>query len=162
MRIIGIDPGIRHTGYAIGDNRGKRIASGVLIPPIKGKLLAHQVIRYVLTELHKLLIKHKPKLAAVEEVVWQGRRKRIMFPLSLVAGAVVGFLLARGISVYVLTPTMKKNKPQPGLSDHENDAYGLLNAAVLAEAAVKSSTPRKPSAAQLRKIIATEIVHGNS
>ncbi|GLQ16232.1 crossover junction endodeoxyribonuclease RuvC [Maritalea porphyrae] len=68
IRILGIDPGLRNTGWGIIDQIGNRltyVASGVVQPPIKDDLPVR------LLGLHEgikeLIAKHKPDEAAVEE-----------------------------------------------------------------------------------------------
>jgi len=68
IRILGIDPGLRNTGWGIIDQTGNRltyVASGVVQPPIKDDLPVR------LLGLHEgikeLIAIHKPDEAAVEE-----------------------------------------------------------------------------------------------
>ena len=163
MVILGIDPGIRHTGYVLlKDNR--LIARGTLIPPGKGRVTLAQVIPFLLAELGVLI--GKADVAAVEEVVWQGHRRRTMFPLAHIAGALVAALVARGVPTYLLTPAMKSRKPiSKGIarrlkSDHERDAYNLAIIARNAESAIGTSCNAKPVAVARRRLSVGGSVHG--
>ncbi|MDR0803920.1 MAG: crossover junction endodeoxyribonuclease RuvC [Rickettsiales bacterium] len=67
MRILGIDPGLRHTGWAIIDSSGqtrKYIASGVILPPTTGELPDR--LAYIFDEVGRLVDEAKPDSAAIE------------------------------------------------------------------------------------------------
>src|SRR5262245_20676360 len=101
MRIIGIDPGLRHTGYNVLED-GKSIASGTLVPP-DDSLTITSVLSYVLPRLYNVIGQYAPTIAVVEEVAWYGRPKKITLPLSHVAGAIMGLCAAVGLYTYSLT-----------------------------------------------------------
>lgn len=68
MRIIGLDPGLRHTGWGVVDSIGNRlvyIASGTISPdagvPLSGRL------RALHDGLEQVIDNHAPDEAAVEE-----------------------------------------------------------------------------------------------
>lgn len=125
--VLGVDPGLRHTGWAIVAN-GKLGAHGLILTPGTGKLSVARALAFILPALDEVEEVHTPDVAAVEEVVWRGVRRKITMPLSHVAGAIVGSLVARGVRTYLLTPSMKAKK-LPRLygewSDHEQDAARL-------------------------------------
>lgn len=138
MIILGVDPGLRHTGYALVD--GPRLVSRGTIDlssPDPTPLTPVDVIPSVLRELVDLA--GLAAVGAVEEVVWQGQRRRGMLPLAHVAGAVAAWLLGQGIPVYLLTPAMKHKGAIPkGIArrlktPHERDAYRLARFAARAE-----------------------------
>lgn len=67
-RIIGIDPGLNHTGWGIIEKKGnelKFIACGVISVPAKGSL-AHRVLQ-LSNALGGILAQHQPQHAAIEE-----------------------------------------------------------------------------------------------
>ena len=143
------------------------VETGVLIP--LGALTTESVIRYTITGLGKVFDTWHPEYAAVEQVAWFGRRSRVTMPLSHVAGAITGFLLGRGVSTFLLLPTMKGERtikiPRVGRgwSDHEQDAYRLAMTAgecVTARRVGASSSLRKLSAALRRCITAPQRVPG--
>ena len=126
-RILGVDPGIRHTGWAIVDN-GRLGRHGLLYTPGPGRLLVSEVLAFVLPLLSKVADRETASMAAIEEVVWRGMRRRVTMPLSHVAGAIAGMLVERGLDVYLLTPSMKAKelpKLRGNWSDHEQDAARL-------------------------------------
>jgi crossover junction endodeoxyribonuclease RuvC len=68
VRILGIDPGLRHTGWGVIEAEGARlayVASGAIHPPTEGDLAQR------LSALHRALVDviaaHEPDEAAVEE-----------------------------------------------------------------------------------------------
>lgn len=68
MRILGIDPGLRHTGWGIIDvvhNSYTAIAHGTISVPDKGGL-AHRLNR-LFQEITSVIETHQPHEAAVEE-----------------------------------------------------------------------------------------------
>lgn len=79
VRIIGIDPGLRHCGWGVITSHGNRlsfVASGAIAPPVSGSLAARLVF------LHKALVeiveRFGPDEAAVEETfVNQGARSAL-------------------------------------------------------------------------------------
>ena len=67
-RIMGLDPGLRNTGWGVIDcldNRIKHVAHGRISPSPDGELSARLVILH--KELTTLIQKHKPDEAALEE-----------------------------------------------------------------------------------------------
>jgi crossover junction endodeoxyribonuclease RuvC len=68
MRIIGLDPGLRHTGWgvvAIDGNRLRHIADGAVHPPATGTLAERLFALF--DGLGKVLEEQRPDAAAVEE-----------------------------------------------------------------------------------------------
>lgn len=66
-RILGIDPGLLHTGWAIIESVGngrKYIASGVILPPKTGEL-AHR-LAFIFNEVSKLVDTFAPDEASME------------------------------------------------------------------------------------------------
>lgn len=69
MRIIGIDPGLRHTGWGIIDKDGSRIsfvAAGVINANTETAL--SERLAEIFTSLGQIIDEYKPQEAAVEEV----------------------------------------------------------------------------------------------
>lgn len=158
--ILGLDPGIRHTGWGLVDN-GKPRRWGLWLTPGTGKLTSAQVLAFVLPNLDTLVAKYNPTYAAVEEVVWQGIRRRITFPLAHVAGGLVGFLVARGVRVLIVSPSMKNHqqlKLRGNPSEHELDAIRLALRAHDADTVAEDSSLSRRSLATARKIIAVRSV----
>lgn len=124
MKILGVDPGLLHTGWAVLDN-GRITARGVILFPEEGKHPTEEYVRYIVPEMIKVITAHRPAYGAVEQVAWHGRKQRVTMPLSHVAGAIIGVLYSHGVHVCMLTPNMKKGitlKQPASWSDHEYDA----------------------------------------
>jgi crossover junction endodeoxyribonuclease RuvC len=68
MRILGIDPGLRSTGFGLIDKQGQRlhyVASGCIKTPA-GEL--PERLKIILTLLGEVIAQHQPQLAVVEKV----------------------------------------------------------------------------------------------
>ena len=158
--ILGVDPGVKHSGYAVVQGRTV-LEHGVIVPPGRGKLSAGQAIEAVLVGLEAVLRRHKITVAAVEEVQWYGYRQRITLPLAHVAGAVMGLLLGRGIPVYSILASQRRLCPvkrsKRGWDEHDLDALELAQLVQLAENvsdASAASDRKRLSAVLARKICA--------
>jgi len=160
--ILGIDPGIRNTGWALVRN-GRPTKWGLWETPGEGRLTSAMVLAWVLPKLGALVAAEKPTSAAVEEVVWQGRAKRIALPLAHVAGAIAALLVARGVRVLLVSPNMKdhdalvlRGDPSP----HELDAARLAMRARDADGVAGDTGRSKRSRAEAQRIIAARSVPG--
>ncbi|MGF1477717.1 MAG: crossover junction endodeoxyribonuclease RuvC [Geminicoccaceae bacterium] len=70
IRVIGLDPGLTHTGWGIVDVAGNRhsfVASNRITGDAK-QSLAHR-LDYLYRELTKVILEWRPEIAAVEETV---------------------------------------------------------------------------------------------
>jgi len=68
VRILGIDPGLRHTGWGVIEAEGARlsyVASGAIHPPTEGELAFR--LRTLHEALGAVIALHEPDEAAVEE-----------------------------------------------------------------------------------------------
>lgn len=68
MRILGIDPGLRITGFGILDKEGQQlgyVASGCIRTP-EGELPRR--LKVILESLREVIAQHRPQLVAVEKV----------------------------------------------------------------------------------------------
>ncbi len=68
MRILGIDPGLRITGFGILDKEGQQlgyVASGCIRTP-EGELPGR--LKVILESLREVIAQHRPQLVAVEKV----------------------------------------------------------------------------------------------
>lgn len=126
MVILGVDPGIKHTGLCVLDN-GKPVFTTTLIPPGRGKFLVSEVLCHILPAINAAISKYTPSVTVVEEVTWYGRARRAMLPLAHIAGAIVGTSIARSVDTYLLLANMRnKTKRWPTKwTEHERDAARL-------------------------------------
>lgn len=69
LRILGLDPGLRRTGWGIVeavDNRLRHIANGTIRPPTDGEMADR--LAHLHFELERVIAAHAPAAAAVEAV----------------------------------------------------------------------------------------------
>jgi len=78
-RILGIDPGIRHTGFGVVDAEGPRhlrVASGVISPDSEASLAER--LLYLDREMKRILDRFRPELCAFEQVFYHKNPKSMM------------------------------------------------------------------------------------
>ena len=100
LRIIGLDPGLRHTGWGIITLQGdklKPVAAGVINVPEK-QTLAERLKRLHL-ELHDILTQFKPDQAAVEET-FSNTNAQSTLKLGMARGVVMVAPALHGVPVY--------------------------------------------------------------
>jgi crossover junction endodeoxyribonuclease RuvC len=99
MRIIGLDPGLRHTGWgivAIDGNRLHHVADGAIHPPVAGTLAERLVALF--EGLGEVLAAHRPGAAAVEET-FLNKNPGSTLKLGAARGVVLLAPALRGIPV---------------------------------------------------------------
>jgi hypothetical protein len=164
MTILGVDPGLRHTGWCVLGDAGVVAARGTIVPAGRGRIQPHEVLNIVLPELGRVVDRYQPSIGVVEQVAWYGSSKRITLPLSHVAGGIAGFLVGLGLSVYLLLASMRGDEcARRGWTQHERDAYELASVAKRHQAALaagdRSALPERSAAAR-RIITAGRAAHG--
>ena len=104
LRIIGIDPGSRATGYGVVEHRDGRVvhvAHGTLRPPVGGALSDR------LASLHRgiseVVLREAPEAAVVEQV-FLAANARSALVLGQARGTVLASLGAAGLPVFELAP----------------------------------------------------------
>lgn len=104
-RILGIDPGIRKTGYGIVDVEGsvyRHVASGMIKPdpaaPIEERLLR------ICSELTRIIEREKPDRAAIENVFYH-RNPRSMLILGQAQAAALLAMAQADLPVAHYAPT---------------------------------------------------------
>ena len=154
VKVLGVDPGLRHTGLAILDAKGKVLDHTTLLYPEEGKHPTEAYLRFILPLVATYTRCFEPTAAAVEQVGWYRRAVRITLPLSHVAGALVGLLYAAGLDVFLLMGNMKEKgkRPPRGWDEHQLDA-ALLAKRVLT--ALRAGDADERSAAVLARRITT-------
>lgn len=89
MMIIGLDPGLCHTGWGVIESNGgkmKAVGSGVISP--KRNLPLGERLLCVMTELENILQAHQPNIAAIEDV-FIGTHKNAAFTLGQAQGVLL-------------------------------------------------------------------------
>lgn len=102
-RIIGIDPGSRHTGFGIIDHQGQaltHIAHGVIKTPTAD--LADRLY-CIFSSLQETLHQHRPSEAAIEQVFVKVNVQSAL-KLGQARGAALTALAAHGLSIAEYAP----------------------------------------------------------
>ncbi|MDR2463174.1 MAG: crossover junction endodeoxyribonuclease RuvC [Verrucomicrobiales bacterium] len=99
MKIIGIDPSIRSTGYGIIESDGRRlsaVAFGTIPNPVKRSPEAS--LLNIVERLRDVLREHRPEQAAIEKIIFvQSVRTAII--MGTARGAALVALAEAGLSV---------------------------------------------------------------
>jgi len=108
MRIFGVDPGSKCTGYGCIETNGSRhrvVVCGALTPPARAtfpeKLLA------IHAELSKLLTRHRPDSVAIEDLFY-AKNARSALQLGHVRGVLILAASEAGLPVAEYSPTEVK------------------------------------------------------
>ncbi len=107
MRILGIDPGLRITGFGVIDVDGPRIdyvASGIVRTP-EGDLAER--LRVIFEGLREVVATHRPACAAVENVFVNVNPHSTLL-LGQARGAAICALVAAGLGVHEYTALQTK------------------------------------------------------
>jgi crossover junction endodeoxyribonuclease RuvC len=110
VRVLGVDPGSRHCGWAIVDGDGPRlcrVAGGVLSPGAKTPL--PQRLGALITDLEALFAQFTPAALAVEAGFVQ-KNPRTALVLGQARGLPIALAAARGIPVHEYAPALVKRR----------------------------------------------------
>ena len=94
MNIIGFDPGIDFTGFAVIDGSAKKpkyVSSGIIENIPARKFPTHQRLAHIQQEALKLLAKHQPQYCGVEQP-FSGAFPKSALTLSMALGAIMAAL----------------------------------------------------------------------
>jgi len=108
LRILGIDPGSRATGYGVIAKKGNKlsyIACGII--RLGDKYSFNDRLKVIFDGLCEVIETHKPVVAAVEDV-FVAANPRTALKLGHARGAAVLAALQNGLAVYDYTPRMVK------------------------------------------------------
>jgi len=107
MRILGVDPGSRKTGYGVVDIDGNRIthvAHGVIAVG-EGEFVAR--LGKLFSSLSSLIAEHQPSCAAMEDV-FMARNASSALKLGQARGALIAACTHAGLDVAAYSPTAVK------------------------------------------------------
>lgn len=109
MRILGIDPGSRITGYGVIEKRGNRLVhwdNGAIhtdrAPDFPGRLLT------IFRGIDDVIDRYSPDVVAVEEVFFS-RNVQSALTLGQARGAAIAAAANRGLPVFEYTPMQIKS-----------------------------------------------------
>ena len=108
LRILGIDPGSRATGYGVITKKANRlyyVTCGVI--RLGDKYVFNDRLKVIFDGLCEVIESHKPSVAAVEDV-FVAANPRTALKLGHARGAAVLAALQNGLRVYDYTPRMVK------------------------------------------------------
>ena len=108
IRIIGLDPGLRRTGWGVVDSDGVRliyVASGVITPPTDDELAYR--LRAIYEGVTGVIASFKPSEAAVEET-FVNDNPRSTLKLGQARGTVLLAPAMAGLKVAEYTPNLIK------------------------------------------------------
>lgn len=109
VRILGLDPGSRFTGYGVIERRGRRlvaVAQGRIALPARDPLADRLVI--LCRELRGLVRRHQPD-AAVLESLFRGVNNRSLIVLAQARGALLATLAEEGLAISEYSPAEIKS-----------------------------------------------------
>ncbi len=108
IRIVGLDPGLRRTGWGVLDSDGVRliyVASGVIVPPADDDLAYR--LRFLFEGVSGILASFKPQEAAVEET-FVNDNPRSTLKLGQARGTILLAPAMAGLKVAEYTPNLIK------------------------------------------------------
>jgi crossover junction endodeoxyribonuclease RuvC len=108
MRVLGLDPGLRHTGWGVIDvtaNRLNHVADGVVHAPVDGPLAMRLVALF--RHLGEVVQRYRPDEAAVEET-FVNKNAVSTLRLGLARGVVLLAPAERGVPVAEYSANMIK------------------------------------------------------
>ncbi len=93
MRIVGIDPGIRVTGFGILEKNEKLsvLSYGTITPPVQNSM--EEKLKYLYSDAMEIIDKYKPDLFAIESTFYQKNVKS-----ALILGQAKGSILLAAVN----------------------------------------------------------------
>ena len=151
-RILGIDPGLLHTGWAIIDVKGnerKYIASGVILPPTKMSLADR--LAFIFNGVSELCDTFQPNECSIE-VIFVNKNGKTTLLLGHARAAAITAVAVKNIPVFEYEPNkVKKALTSIGHAD-KDQIYKMLT--ILLPAA-------HPKTADESDAIAIALTHAN-
>ncbi len=152
-RILGIDPGLLHTGWAIIDVAGssrKYVASGVILPPTKIDFA--QRLAFIFNGVSEICKKFKPTECSIE-VIFVNKNGKTTLLLGHARSAAITAVATKDIPVFEYEPN-KVKKALTGIGHADKDQiYKMLT--ILLPAA-------HPKTADESDAIAIALTHANT
>lgn len=152
-RIIGIDPGLLHTGWSIIDIAGstsKYVASGVILPPTK--LPFEQRLAFIFNGIDELCKNFKPTECSIE-VIFVNKNGKTTLLLGHARAAAITAVAINDIPVFEYEPN-KVKKALTGMGHADKDQIYKMLTILLPTAHPK--TPDESDA------IAIALTHANT
>jgi len=126
-RILGIDPGLLHTGWAIIDIKGNErryIASGVILPPTKLDLAER--LAFIFNNVSELCEEFQPNECGIE-IIFVNKNGKTTLLLGHARAAAITAVAVKNIAVFEYEPNkVKKALTSMGHADKEQ-IYKMLS-----------------------------------
>ena len=108
MRVLGVDPSLRSTGYAIveGDRKKQKVIEFGLIKTSSSESL-EESLKHIAALMEEVVIKHVPDCLAIENV-FTARNSRVALQLGHVRGVVILICTRCGLETYPYAATRIK------------------------------------------------------
>ena len=134
LRLLGIDPGLNHTGWGMIDVNGNRlsfIACGRINPPAKAEMAER--LAFLHTALRGIIQEHRPQEAAIEET-FVNNNSASALKLGMARGAAMLAPALEGLKVAEYSANLiKKSVSGYGHSDKDQVAHMIKILLPLAE-----------------------------
>ena len=152
-RILGIDPGLLHTGWAIIDVAGstrKYVASGVILPPTKIDFA--QRLAFIFNGISELCEKFNPTECSIE-IIFVNKNGKTTLLLGHARAAAITAVATKNIPVFEYEPN-KVKKALTGMGHAEKDQIYKMLSILLPTA--------HPKTADESDAIAIALTHANT
>ena len=127
MRLLGLDPGLRHTGWGIinsKDNKISWVASGNISPKIS--LSLSERLKEIHQGLNSIVKKYNPSIAAIEEV-FVNMNGQSTLKLGMARGAAITACSINEMSVYEYAPTRVKQSVTGSGRSKKDQVASMVN-----------------------------------
>ena len=152
-RILGIDPGLLHTGWAVIDVAGssrKYVASGVILPPAKAPL--PERLAFIFNGIAKLCDDFSPNECSIE-IIFVNKNSKTTLLLGHARAAAITAVAVKGIPVFEYEPN-KVKKALTGMGHADKDQIYKMLSILLPTA--------HPKTADESDAIAIALTHANT
>lgn len=152
-RILGIDPGLLHTGWAIIDVAGstrKYIASGVILPPTKIDFA--QRLAFIFNGINELCENFKPTECSIE-IIFVNKNSKTTLLLGHARAAAITAVAVKDIPVFEYEPN-KVKKALTGMGHADKEQIYKMLSILLPDA--------HPKTADESDAIAIALTHANT
>tara|TARA_B110000438_G_scaffold19478_1_gene17937 strand:+ start:1353 stop:1850 length:498 start_codon:yes stop_codon:yes gene_type:complete len=127
MRLLGLDPGLRHTGWGIinsKDNKISWVASGNISPKIS--LSLSDRLKEIHQGLDSIVKKYKPSVAAIEEV-FVNMNGQSTLKLGMARGTAITACSINEMPVYEYAPTRVKQSVTGSGRSKKDQVASMVN-----------------------------------
>ena len=127
MRLLGLDPGLRHTGWGIinsKDNKISWVASGNISPKIS--LSLSERLKEIHQGLNSIVKKYNPSIAAIEEV-FVNMNGQSTLKLGMARGTAITACSINEMPVYEYAPTRVKQSVTGSGRSKKNQVASMVN-----------------------------------